>query len=178
MSMLNDVLSSRTKEIIKTQQQPQFPLKYDQIYGPYAAITSVEKSYKKDFINLLLTSPGEWPMSPQIGVGLRHYLFEFKNSEKLTSLGPTIQNQLKRHLPVVELVDIKYDFGKDDELEYRNSVRIILVYTILGTSGYVTSFDTSQDTSEVMIEELQETKLQSADLFDRRNALLSSVVNL
>tara|TARA_Y100000114_G_C11762980_1_gene331006 strand:- start:1388 stop:1918 length:531 start_codon:yes stop_codon:yes gene_type:complete len=176
--MLNDVLSSRAKEIIKTQQQPQFPLKYDHIYGPYAAITSIEKSYKKDFINLLLTSPGEWPMSPQIGVGLKHYLFEFKNSEKLISLGATIQNQLKRHLPAVELVDIKYDFGKEEELEYKNSVRIILIYTILGTSGYVTSFDTSQDTAEVVVEELQETKLQSSDLFDRRSALLSSVVNL
>lgn len=176
MSILNDVLSSKKKKIIKVQQQPQFPLKYDYRYGPYEPITSIEESYKRDFINLLLTSPGEWPMSPDVGVGLKHYLFEFKGSEKLNSLASTIKNQLKRHLPVVDLVQLKIDYN-DEDLD-SNIAKIILVYTVLDTSGYVTAFDITQNPKAVTMEDLQKIVLQTADLFERRNALLSSVVNL
>lgn len=176
MSILNDIMSSKAKDIIKTQQQPEFPLKYDNKYGPYSAITSVVESYKRDFINLLLTSPGEWPMSPNIGVGLKHYLFEFKDSEKLSNLGPTIRYQLKRHLPSVELEQIKFDY-QDSDLD-NNKVRIILVYTILNSTGYVTMFDLAQNTNIVSIEDLQNVVLQTSDLFERRNAILSSVTQL
>ncbi len=169
-------MSSKAKNIIKTQQQPSFPLKYDNKYGPYSAITSVVQSYKRDFINLLLTSPGEWPMSPEIGIGLKHYLFEFKNSEKLTSLGPTIKYQLKRHLPVVELKQIKFDYN-DEDLD-NNKVRVVLAYTILDSTGFVTKFEESSDNGLVSIEDVQEVIIQSSDLFERRNAILSSVTQL
>lgn len=176
MSILNDVISSKSKGMIKAQQQPLFPLKYDTKYGPYAAITSIEESYKADFINLLLTSPGEWPMSPDLGVGLKHYLFELPGSEKLLELGPTIRFQLKRNLPGVNLLDIKFDYNNND-LD-SNKLRIILVYTILQTSGYVTSFNIDQDSNSVVTSELEQAKIQAADLFDRRSGLLSSVESL
>ena len=115
-------------------------------------------------------------MSPNIGVGLKHYLFEFKDSEKLSNLGPTIRYQLKRHLPSVELEQIKFDY-QDSDLD-NNKVRIILVYTILNSTGYVTMFDLAQNTNIVSIEDLQNVVLQTSDLFERRNAILSSVTQL
>ena len=175
MSILNDIISSKAKGTIKAQQQPRFPLRYDAKYGPYTPITSIEESYKRDFMNLLLTSPGEWPMSPSLGVGLKHYLFEFKDSEKMMSLESTIREQLKRNLPVVNLLEAHFDYN-DSDLD-ANKARIILVYTVLQTSGYVTAFETSNG-SEVTIEELENSKIQTADLFDRRNNLISSVENL
>ena len=169
-------MSSKSKGLIKAQQQPSFPLRYSPTYGPYEAITSIEESYNTDFKNLLLTSPGEWPMSPDLGVGLKHYLFEQPGSEKLLELAPTIRFQLKRNLPVVTLLDIKFDYNNQD-LD-SNKLKIILAYTILQTSGYVTSFNVDQNSNSVIISELEKAKIQSADLFDRRSGLLSSVESL
>lgn len=175
MSILNDIISSKAKGIIKAQQQPSFPLRYDAKYGPYTPITSIEESYKKDFINLLLTSPGEWPMQPDLGVGLKHYLFEFRGSEKLNNLAPEIKYQLKTNLPVVDLLGLKFDYN-DNDID-KNKVRIILAYTILETSRHVTSFGLTPSLT-VAIEEIESSRVQAADLFNRRNSIISSVDEL
>ena len=62
----------------------------------YKMITSLEMSIQKDFENLLLTSQGEWPMNPEIGVGLRELLFENHNSPEITGLESKIRDQVRR----------------------------------------------------------------------------------
>ena len=171
MSILSDIVSRNSKRIIKSQQQPQFPLKYDPAYGPYFPITSIEESYKRNFINLLLTSPGEWPMSPEIGVGLKHYLFEHPNSEKLQSLAPVIHDQLRLHLPQVVLNDLLFDY-KDEDID-NNKVKILMSYTVLGSVGITTIFESAFDS--VKIEDIQNTRFQGIDLLNRREALVSDI---
>lgn len=109
MSFMNNaaILSEIQREREKTQFQPEFPLVYDGTFGPYRPITDKVESIQKDFENLLQTSPGEWPYDPELGVGLRHYLFEFHNSEKMNELEPSIRNQLDRYLPAVRLIDLE-----------------------------------------------------------------------
>jgi len=109
MSFMNNVsvISEIQRDLQKTQFQPEFPLVYDGTFGPYRPITDKKESIQKDFENLLQTSPGEWPFDPDLGVGLRHYLFEFHNSEKMSGLEPNIRNQLDKYLPAVRLVDLE-----------------------------------------------------------------------
>ena len=92
--------------IIKTKRQiqPDWPLRFDQSMGPYASVDSVAASLKQDFIILLQTIPGEWPMRPDLGVGLVTYTFETmdsKNSKDVqakTSIYKFAQKQNKRLL--------------------------------------------------------------------------------
>jgi len=109
MSFMNNaaILSEIQREREKAQFQPEFPLVYDGTFGPYRPITNKVESIQKDFENLLQTSPGEWPFDPELGVGLKHYLFEFHNSEKMNELEPNIRNQLDRYLPAVRLIDLE-----------------------------------------------------------------------
>ena len=107
MSFVDNVLNYNEikEEREKWQYQPDFPLKYDQVFGPYRPITNGMQSLQRNFENLLRTSPGEWPFDPDLGIGLRHYLFEFHGSEKLSGLAPRIRSQLEKYLPQVELID-------------------------------------------------------------------------
>ena len=65
---------------------PRFPLKYSDNFGPYEPITNIYESLNRDFINLVLTHPGEWPMNPDLGIGIKQYLFEQYDSPKLDEL--------------------------------------------------------------------------------------------
>jgi len=174
MSILNDIVSRNAKRNIKNQQQPYFPLEYDATYGPYRPITSIEESYKKNFINLLMTSPGEWPMSPEIGVGLKHYIFEHPNSEKLQSLGPNIQEQLRRHLPQVKLVDISFNYT-DEDID-NNRVKITMAYTVLGSIGFTTVFEKAM--AGLRAKDLDATRFQGIDILNRSEALVSDTTML
>ena len=101
--------------IIKTKRQiqPDWPLRFDQTMGPYASVDSVAASLKQDFIILLQTIPGEWPMRPDLGVGLVTYTFETMGSEYLLDIKTKIQAQLRKYLPNIKLIDAT--FNSDDE---------------------------------------------------------------
>ena len=90
---------------------------YDGTYGPYKPITDKVESIQRDFENLLQTSPGEWPFDPDLGIGLRHYLFEFQNSKKMSELEPKMRKQLEMYLPQIKLraVEIKASPQDKDE---------------------------------------------------------------
>ena len=175
MSILNDVFSKKASNIIKIQQQPDFPLRYDKIYGPYTPITSIEKSFQRDFINLLLTSPGEWPMSPDMGVGLKHYLFEFENTEKLNSLKSAIQNQLNKFLPQIKLFGVQFDI---DEVRIdKNKARLIIQYGILNSVGFSTEFVLNMNSNQIQIEDIFTKQVQALDLLNRSVGVRSSTVS-
>ena len=56
-------------------------------------ILSKEESLRQDFKFLILTqSQSEWPMNPDLGVGLRRYLFENYSADSLrgVKLGYTV----------------------------------------------------------------------------------------
>ena len=114
------------------QFQPEFPLVYDKLYGPYAAITNKEDSIARNFMNLLLTSPGEWPMNPDLGIGLKRYLFENSSSDISQKLRPNIISQLEKYLPHVKLHSI--DVIQQPEDIDNNHVKIRINCVILNTT--------------------------------------------
>jgi phage baseplate assembly protein W len=177
MSYINSIIaaSSRYSSSNTRQYQPQFPLRYDPVFGPYQPIVSEQESLQKDFEILLLTNPGEWPMNPELGIGLKHYLFENYDSSKLQGLKPRIQNQLMRFLPTVQILSVNWNASDHEKDE--GFVTIILSYSIL-----------SGDPRELVIKEygrgntqtlqLQSNTANSPANTDRRSPLESDQVTI
>ncbi|OUV99301.1 MAG: hypothetical protein CBD16_08365, partial [Betaproteobacteria bacterium TMED156] len=126
---MNQGIRNNFKNIQTTKQyQPRFPLEYDTLYGPYSAITEKDESLSRNFVNLLLTSPGEWPMNPELGVGLRNYLFEQFGSTSIQNLKPKIANQLNKYLPHIKLHSVEViDNAQDID---NNTMKIKINYVI------------------------------------------------
>jgi phage baseplate assembly protein W len=112
----------------KNQIQPKWPLRIDQSVGPYASVDSVAESLKQDFIFLLQTIPGEWPMNPDLGVGLATYLFESPGSLEALDIKTNIQNQLRKYLPNITLLDAK--FRSTPEQQDSNESILTITYAI------------------------------------------------
>ena len=122
---------SKRREQVKEQYQPSFPLEYDSVYGPYKPITSLEESLHRNFINILLTSPGEWPMNPDLGVGLKRYLFENYGSPIMSQLRSNIIKQVDRYLPNIKILDVAVE--ATNEQKDLGQVFITIKYLILGS---------------------------------------------
>ncbi len=110
------------------QLQPKWPLKIDSQDGPYEAIYDVAESIHQNFKHLLRTVPGEWPMRPGMGIGLRKFLFDSHTSPDVKNLSSTIRNQLEKYLDVVELVDLKVDLSPRQV--DRNQMVVMIRYRI------------------------------------------------
>ena len=109
---------------IKRQIQPDWPLRFDQSTGPYASVDSVAASLKQDFIILLQTIPGEWPMRPDLGVGLVTYTFETVGSEYLLDIKTKIQTQLRKYLPNIKLIDATFNSDGEQVDNYISVLKI------------------------------------------------------
>ena len=139
----------------KILYQPEFPLVYDGIHGPYRPITNVVASLQADFLNLLQTSPGEWPFEPDLGVGLKHYLFEFHDSQKLLELQPVINDQISKYLPQIELLDLQF-IANDQEIDEAFTT-LKLTYSILNSElvELIAKLDKINSELELELESIQ-----------------------
>ena len=140
-SLLSKVFSS--KQASGSQMQPSYPLSTSGATGPYDAITSVHDSLKQDFYFLLFTEPGEWPMNPQLGVGLKKYLFENYNSSKISDIGPRIQDQLNRFLPRVRLLNL--NLMATSEERDMGTLRLRINYSIMNVVQNVSTIEIGKD---------------------------------
>tara|TARA_A100000164_G_scaffold372898_1_gene402939 strand:+ start:5528 stop:5956 length:429 start_codon:yes stop_codon:yes gene_type:complete len=110
--------------------QPYWPLRMDQNIGPYESIKEAKESIHQNFVFLLQTIPGEWPMNPDLGIGLSQYLFETYGSQELDKLKERIQKQLKKYLPAVTLVKSEFVHSNADQ-DLLNTL-LTIVYSIDG----------------------------------------------
>ena len=99
----------------KKQLQPKWPLEIDTSVGPYKSVDSVASSLRQNFIFLLLTVPGEWPMNPDLGVGLAKYLFDDIQTLQLSDIKSNITNQLKKYLQDIVLLDAQFLATKESQ---------------------------------------------------------------
>ena len=108
----------------KKQIQPKWPLMIDQSVGPYASVETVAASLKQDFVILLQTIPGEWPMNPDLGVGLVTYTFEMQESEYLLDIKTKIQSQLRKYLSNIKLINAKFTSDNEQIDNYVSVLKI------------------------------------------------------
>ena len=88
---------------------PQFPLKIDSELGAYAVTKTLKQVAKQNFMNLMLTSPGERIMDKRFGVGLRNYLFEPATSSLAFDIGNRIRSQVERYLSFIEINEVLFN---------------------------------------------------------------------
>ena len=96
------------------QIQPKWPLRIDKSVGPYASVFGITESLKQDFVILLQTIPGEWPMNPDLGVGLATYLFEMNGSMEMSKIKSKIETQLSKYLPGITLLEAQFVSTDED----------------------------------------------------------------
>ena len=88
-----------------------FPL--DEI-NMFKGTKTIKDQLKSNFLNLLLTEPGERVMEPNFGIGLKKLLFESNISED--NLNETINNQTQRFIPQITLIRVDTRFNPDEHL--------------------------------------------------------------
>ena len=111
--------------------QPKYPLQYSDLVGPYTSITSLKETVKQNVITLLNVSPGEWPGNPDLGVGVRRFLFENYPSPELSAIHDTIRQQFAKYLPFVEVVSEFVDEdGYGNKLIDSNEIKLVIRYNI------------------------------------------------
>lgn len=82
---------------------------------------------RNNLINYLLTNPGERPLNPTFGAGIRNYIFEQILNENLENIAFKIESDINKYFPSVQAtVNIipNYDY---------NTVFIDINYSIVNT---------------------------------------------
>jgi phage baseplate assembly protein W len=62
---------------------------------------------KNNLINYFLTNPGERPLNPLFGAGLRSFIFEQLAEDNLSELEDKIQNDLNIYFPNISILNLE-----------------------------------------------------------------------
>ena len=101
--------------------QPEYPLKLSSQDGAYKSIKEIKQSIRQNVLFLISTSPGEWPGNPDLGVGVRNYLFSTYGAQEMLQVHSRIKDQFSRFLPFLEVRDKLID---SNEIKLRITYKI------------------------------------------------------
>ena len=90
---------------------------------------STASATKNNLINFFLTNPGERPLNPTFGGGLRDFIFEQIADDNLDSLEETITTQLQEFFPNVVIGDL--EILRQEDL---NTITVSLTYSVINTN--------------------------------------------
>ena len=71
---------------------------------------------KNNLINFFLTNPGERPLNPTFGAGLRGFIFEQIANENLDFLEEQIQEDLNSFFPNINLDELEINAQEDNNI--------------------------------------------------------------
>jgi len=142
----------------KKQIQPRWPLRISHEVGPYESVADSRESILQNFVFLLQTIPGEWPMNPDLGVGLAKYLFEGYLSSELDEFKSRLKKQLSKYLPSIQLVEAKFIHSDDDIDSLSTVLKITYFIKLLGIVEEI-DFGLDPVKKSVMIVESQQSKV-------------------
>ena len=83
------------------------------------------KSIKNNLINFFLTNPGERPLNPTFGGGLRSFIFEQITDDNLDFLKENIQDSINNFFPDITVNDLKVSRQSDN-----NMINVSLSYSV------------------------------------------------
>ena len=108
------------------------PLTADEQDGHYRLNKTYEEMVNQNLKMLILCSPGEKPMDPLYGVGIRRFLFEQNTPAVHQEIQAKILEQVSKYLPYVEIDQILFDSIRNAYTqEVENMLRVSIYYTIL-----------------------------------------------
>ncbi len=108
--------------------------KFDKSSQLFNLSYTTEQQAISNYINLLLTKPGERFMQPDFGVGLLYYVFEQNTDELKVVLSTQIEQQTSIWLPYINLVDLKID-TYNNRLGDENSTNIQIIFSVLNSDA-------------------------------------------
>lgn len=99
--------------------------------GPAVFISNYQTkdAIKNNLINFFLTNPGERPLNPLFGGGLRAFIFEQITTDNLDFLREDINLKLENYFPNIQVEDLIIT-GQDDI----NQITVTLKYSVINTS--------------------------------------------
>ena len=98
--------------------------------GVFNSTYITQKAIKNNLINFFLTNPGERPLNPSFGAGLRVFLFEQSNEPTFESLNSFISSKLETFFPEVKILKLDVLSPNDDP----NNIVVTLNYSINNTN--------------------------------------------
>lgn len=72
----------------------------------FSSVYTTKEQTKYNLINYILTDPGERPMNPSFGLGLRSRLFESISEDSADSIKQSIQSQVEANFPNVQVKNV------------------------------------------------------------------------
>ena len=99
--------------------------------GPAVFISNYQtkEAIKNNLINFFLTNPGERPLNPTFGGGLRAFIFEQITTDNLNFLREDINSKLSLYFPNITIEDLIVT-GQED----LNQITVTLKYSIINTN--------------------------------------------
>ena len=90
---------------------------------------TTKQAIKNNLINYFLTNPGERPLNPSFGGGLRSFIFEQIATDNLDFLKERISSDLAAFFPNISID--KLEVLKQDDL---NTITVSLTYSVVNTN--------------------------------------------
>jgi|TARA_B100001093_G_C26413151_1_gene836486 phage baseplate assembly protein W len=96
--------------------------------GVFKSNYTTAAATKNNLINYFLTNPGERPLNPTFGAGLRAFIFEQIVDDNLDFLKEDIELNLETFFPNVSILDLKILSQKET-----NEITVFFKYEIINT---------------------------------------------
>jgi phage baseplate assembly protein W len=99
--------------------------------GPAVFVSNYQTkdAIKNNLINFFLTNPGERPLNPTFGGGLRAFIFEQITADNLNFLREDINAKLSSYFPNINVADLIVA-GQED----LNQITVTLKYSVINTN--------------------------------------------
>jgi len=99
--------------------------------GPAVFISNYQtkEAIKNNLINFFLTNPGERPLNPTFGGGLRAFIFEQITTDNLNFLREDVNAKISLYFPNITIEDLIVT-GQED----LNQITVTLKYSIINTN--------------------------------------------
>jgi phage baseplate assembly protein W len=96
----------------------------------FSSTYTTQEIVKNNLINYFLTNPGEIPLNPTFGAGLRAFLFEQITEITVSNVESFVQNKLNTAFPMVQVNSLEVLTDQQDN----NSIIIKLKYSVLNSN--------------------------------------------
>ena len=96
--------------------------------GVFKSNYTTKEATRNNLINYFLTNPGERPLNPNFGAGLRSFVFQQIADDNLDFLEEEISSNLEKFFPNINIDNLL--IGKQED---ENTINVSLDYSIINT---------------------------------------------
>lgn len=94
--------------------------------GVFSSTYTTQEAVKNNLINYFLTNPGEIPLNPSFGAGLRSFLFEQISQPTVGDIKSFVQNKISLVFPMIQVDSLNVLTDQQDN----NTIIVQLKYYV------------------------------------------------